>query len=112
MTSPVAHRKPAPIVPATVVLAPVDGSPPPAATPPAEESRNEAPDTRDRQAQIARRALSKAHARGFSGRTLSDWRDAEAEYEAEMAARDWALARDFARSNDLLPRDFRPSDLE
>lgn len=63
---------------------------------------------RERQAQIARRALSKAQARGFTGRALSDWRDAEAEYEAEMKARDWALARDFARSNDLLPRDFHP----
>lgn len=79
---------------------------------PEQQTRNEASDARDRQAQIARRALSKAQARGFSGRTLSDWRDAEAEYEAEMAARDWALARDFARSNDLLPRDFRPSEME
>lgn len=67
-----------------------------------------APDLRERQAQIARRALSKAQARGFSGRTLADWRDAEAEYEAEMSSKDWALAREFARSNDLLPRDFRP----
>lgn len=79
---------------------------------PEKDTRNDAAGARDRQAQIARRALTKAQARGFSGRALSDWRDAEAEYEAEMAARDWALARDFARSNDLLPRDFRPSELE
>ena len=79
---------------------------------PEKDTRNDAAGTRDRQAQIARRALTKAQARGFSGRTLSDWRDAEAEYEAEMAARDWAVARDFARSNDLLPRDFRPSEME
>lgn len=69
-------------------------------------------DLRERNNQIARRALNKAQARGFSGRTLSDWRDAEAEYEAEMAAKDWALARDFARSNDLLPRDFQLNDPE
>ena len=68
------------------------------------------PSPRDRHAQIARRALIKAQARGFSGRSLSDWRDAEAEYEAEMASRDWAVARDFARSNGLLPRDFRLND--
>jgi uncharacterized protein HemX len=79
---------------------------------PAQASAPAAPDARDRQAQIARRALTKAQARGFSGRSLSDWRDAEAEYAAEMAARDWALARDFARSNDLLPRDFRPSEMD
>lgn len=83
---------------------------PNAATKALTKSEGALPDSRERQAQIARRALSKAQARGFSGRTLADWRDAEAEYEAEMAAKDWALARDFARSNDLLPRDFHPSE--
>ncbi|GEM_PF-6223445 len=80
---------------------------------PAAAGENAVPsDVRERNTQIARRALNKAQARGFSGRTLSDWRDAEAEYEAEMAAKDWAIARDFARSNDLLPRDFQLNDPE
>lgn len=86
----------------------------PSATDPSPDAdgRPDAPplirEARERQAQIARRALTKAQAQGFSGRSLSDWRDAEAEYEAERTAKEWALARDFARSNDLLPRDFRP----
>lgn len=87
--------------------APAPASPHPAAVAVTAETRTPT-DARERNTQIARRALSKAQARGFSGRSLSDWRDAEAEYEAEMASRDWAIARDFARSNDLLPRDFHP----
>ena len=96
-----ARPKELPSTPATASSHPAQGAPFASRTPPPSGDRN---------AQIARRALTKAQARGFSGRSLSDWRDAEAEYEAEMAARDWALARDFARSNDLLPRDFRPND--